>query len=259
MVNNKRYIESVIDDLKKGRMIILTDDQDRENEADLVIAAEHTTPDAINFMARCGRGLICLAMAPTLTDQLQLPLMTTNNSAHLKTNFTVSIDAKEGIHTGISAFDRAKTIRDTIKDNASFCDFVIPGHIFPLKAHPSGVLKRRGQTEGSVDLMNLAQLKPAAVICEMMHEDGHMLQGDDIKRFAGQHQLKILSIQDLVQYRLNHDTTIITKITETQIPTKWKRFRLIAYQTQHDQLTHLAYFMVMLPKDLHWLEYTASV
>ena len=239
-MHNKKHIESVIKDLKQGKMILLTDDSTRENEADLVIAAEYASPDAINFMAKKACGLICLAMAPALIDNLRLLPMAVDNSSHLKTNFTVSIDAKEGIHTGISAYDRAKTIADAIKEDASFHDFVIPGHIFPIGSKLHGVFERRGHTEGSVDLALLAKLKPAAVICEVMHENGHMLTGNELKAFALKHSLKIITINEIVQYRLNHDTTILKEITQTAFPTKWGNFKLIAYQTTYDQATHLA-------------------
>jgi 3,4-dihydroxy 2-butanone 4-phosphate synthase/GTP cyclohydrolase II len=166
--------------------------------------------------------------------------MVINNTAHLRTNFTISIDSKTGIHTGISAFDRAKTIADAIKSNATFADFVAPGHIFPLKANTGGVLKRPGHTEGSVDLVSLAQLKPAAVICEVLHDNGQMLRATDLKAFAFKHSIKTLSIKALINYRLNHDSTILEKITETILPTKWGNLKLSAYQTHHDQNTHIA-------------------
>jgi len=239
-MHNKKHIEAIIKDFQQGKMILLTDDQKRENEADLVIAAEYASPDAINFMAKKARGLVCLAMAPTLVEKLCLPPMVINNSSHLKTNFTVSIDSKEGIHTGISAFDRAKTIADAIKENATFHDFVIPGHIFPLKAKMHGVFERQGHTEGGVDLASLAKLKPAAVICEVMHDNGHMLTGSDLKAFALKHSLKIATIDELVTYRLNYDNSILKEITQTGFPTKWGNFKLIAYQTTYDQATHLA-------------------
>jgi 3,4-dihydroxy 2-butanone 4-phosphate synthase/GTP cyclohydrolase II len=239
-MHNKKHIESVIKDFQQGKMVLLTDDNKRENETDLVIAAEYASPDAINFMAKKACGLICLAMASALIDKLNLPPMVVNNSSHLHTNFTVSIDSKEGIRTGISAFDRAKTIADAIREDATFHDFVVPGHIFPLQAKPKGVLERRGHTEGGVDLASLAKLKPAAVICEVMHDNGHMLTGNELKAFALKHSLKIASIDELVHYRLNHDTTILKEITQTAFPTKWGNFKLIAYQTTYDQATHLA-------------------
>ena len=239
-MQHKTHIKAVIDDFQQGKMILLTDDNTRENEADLIIAAEYASPAAINFMAKHACGLICLAMAPALIDPLHLPPMAIHNSSHLKTNFTVSIDSKIGIRTGISAYDRAKTIADAIKDNATLHDFVMPGHIFPLKAAMHGVLERRGHTEGSVDLALLAHLKPAAVICEVMDDHGHMLTGNKLKAFALKHSLKVASIDDLVKYRLNYDTTIIKKITQTDFPTQWGNFQLIAFETSYDQATHLA-------------------
>jgi 3,4-dihydroxy 2-butanone 4-phosphate synthase/GTP cyclohydrolase II len=235
-----KQIESVIADFKQGKMLLLTDDQNRENEADLIVAAEHATPDIINFMVKEARGLVCLAMHSSLIEKLQLPPMVINNTSHLRTNFTVSIDAKVGIHTGISAFDRAKTIRDAIQPDATFSDFVIPGHVFPLRAVPGGVLKRRGHTEGSVDLTLLAQLTPAAVICEVLHENGQMLTGNDLKTFAFKHSIKTISIDSLTRYRLSNDQTIIKTTTQTTLPTRWGDFKLIAYQTTYDQATHLA-------------------
>jgi 3,4-dihydroxy 2-butanone 4-phosphate synthase/GTP cyclohydrolase II len=239
-MNNRQHIRSAIQDLRNGKMIILTDDASRENEADLVMAAAEVTPKAVNFMAAHAKGLICLAAAPHIIERLQLPLMTADNSSHLSTNFTVSIDAKYGIHTGISAADRAKTILDAVKNHASFNDFVIPGHVFPLKANPHGVLQRPGHTEGSVDLARLADLKPAAMICEIMDEDGHMLQGDTLNAFAKKHRLKIVSIQDIIRYRLRYDTSVIQKAAECQLPTKWGQFKLTAFDTLYDQKTHLA-------------------
>ena len=173
-------VEEAVADIRQGKMVILVDDEDRENEGDLTMAAEHVTPEAINFMARFGRGLICLPMAPELTDRLQLPLMTQRNGSRFGTNFTISIEAREGISTGISAADRAATIKAAVADNARPEDIVSPGHVFPLRAKAGGVLSRTGQTEGSVDLARLAGLKPAAVICEIMRDDGTMARMPDM-------------------------------------------------------------------------------
>ena len=176
--------ETAIDDIRQGKMIILVDDEDRENEGDLTIAAQFVTPEIINFMAKYGRGLICLPMAPDMADALQLPLMTQRNGSRFGTNFTVSIEAREGVTTGISAADRARTILTAVADGAQPDDLVTPGHIFPLRAHPGGVLMRAGQTEGSVDLAKLAGVKPAAVICEIMRDDGEMARMPDLEIFA---------------------------------------------------------------------------
>ncbi|MFA4994577.1 MAG: 3,4-dihydroxy-2-butanone-4-phosphate synthase [Bdellovibrionales bacterium] len=182
-------------------MFILTDDEDRENEGDLVIAADFATPEVINFMAHFGCGLVCLAMAPDLVDRLNLPMMTNNNGARFQTAFTVSIEAREGVTTGISAFDRAHTIKTAIDPRKGPKDIVSPGHVFPLKANPDGVLGRRGQTEGSVDVMRLAGLTPAAVICEVMKDDGTMARMQDLVSFAAIHDMKIGTISDLAVYR----------------------------------------------------------
>ncbi len=195
-------VEEAIADIRQGKMVILVDDEDRENEGDLTMAAEHVTPEAINFMARFGRGLICLPLAPELTDRLQLPLMTQRNGSRFGTNFTVSIEAREGISTGISAADRAATIRATKADKARPDDLVSPGHVFPLRARAGGVLARTGQTEGSVDLARLAGLKPAAVICEIMRDDGSMARMPDLEKFAAEHHIKIAAVHDIIRYRL---------------------------------------------------------
>ena len=193
-------VEEAIADIRQGKMVILVDDEDRENEGDLTMAAEHVTPEAINFMARFGRGLICLPLAPELTDRLQLPLMTQRNGSRFGTNFTVSIEAREGISTGISAADRAATIRAAVADNARPDDLVSPGHVFPLRARAGGVLARTGQTEGSVDLARLAGLKPAAVICEIMRDDGSMARMPDLEKFAAEHHIKIAAVHDIIRY-----------------------------------------------------------
>lgn len=229
-------ISTILNDIKQGKMIILMDDEDRENEGDLVVAAGKITPKIINFMAKHARGLICLAMAPELIDKLNLPLMSTNNGSKFGTNFTVSIEAKEGVTTGISAFDRAKTILTAINGG----DIVTPGHIFPLRAKEFGVLERKGQTEGSVDLVRLVGLKPAAVICEIMNDDGTMARKSDLIKFAKKHKIKIALIKDLIKYRLRQDKSIIQKVSETQLPTEFGSFKLIGYESLHNNTTHLA-------------------
>jgi len=194
-------VDEIVAEAKAHRMFILTDDEDRENEGDLVIAADFATPEVINFMAHFGCGLVCLAMAPDLVDRLNLPMMTNNNGARFQTAFTVSIEAREGVTTGISAFDRAHTIKTAIDPRKGPKDIVSPGHVFPLKANPDGVLGRRGQTEGSVDVMRLAGLTPAAVICEVMKDDGTMARMQDLVSFAAIHDMKIGTISDLAVYR----------------------------------------------------------
>lgn len=232
-------IEGVLDDIKNGKMIILMDDEDRENEGDLYIAGEFATPKAINFMAKYGRGLICLALTEEKINELELPLMTVNNEASFSTAFTVSIDAREGISTGISAYDRAKTIADVIKDAASKQDYVVPGHLFPLKARKGGVLVRAGQTEGSVDLSRLAGLNPYGVICEIMNEDGSMARLEDLKDFANKHKLKIATIRDLIEYRMRTEK-LVFKETEANLPSKYGTFRITAYTNIIDKTTHIA-------------------
>ena len=184
-------VEEAVEDIRQGRMIILVDDEDRENEGDITIAAEHVTPEAINFMAKYARGLICLPLGPSLVDKLELPLMTQRNGSKFGTNFTVSIEARNGVTTGISAADRAHTILTAVADGVRPEDLVTPGHVFPLRAQPGGVLTRAGQTEGSVDLAVLAGLKPAAVICEIMKDDGTMARMPDLEKFAEEHNLKM--------------------------------------------------------------------
>src|SRR5687768_13279806 len=204
----KKSIERVlqaIDEIRNGRMIILVDDEDRENEGDLCVAAELVTPESINFMAKHGRGLICLALDEALLDKLKLPMMVQDNQAALGTAFTVSVEARRGVTTGISAKDRATTIRTAIADDVRPEDLVSPGHIFPLKARRGGVLVRTGQTEGSVDLARLAGLKPAGVICEIMRDDGEMARMPDLEEFSRRHGIAIVSIADLITYRLQHE------------------------------------------------------
>jgi len=201
-------IEKAIQTLQSGRMIILLDSEDRENEGDLVIAAEHATPESINFMATYGRGLICLPMANAMIDKLKLPMMTHHNRSPYGTAFTVSIEAADGVSTGISAADRAKTISVAIDDKTTEHDIIVPGHIFPLRAQDGGVLKRCGQTEGSVDLARLSGLKPAAVICEIINEDGTMSRRCDLEIFSKKHDIPLVTIQDLIDYRIQHEALV---------------------------------------------------
>lgn len=237
-------IEEALADLKQGKMIILVDDEDRENEGDLTIAAEFATPEAINFMAHHCCGLICLTLAPELCDKLALPPMTERNTSLFHTNFTVSIEAREGVTTGISAADRATTILAAVADDARPESIVTPGHIFPLRARPGGVLERTGQTEGSVDLARLAGLKPAGVICEIMKEDGTMARMPDLEIFAEKHGLKIASVHDIIRYRLDHGEVSVRCVAKAHLPTKYGDFMVHAYESSSDgglpQRTHLA-------------------
>lgn len=232
-------IESVLEDLKKGKMIILVDDESRENEGDLTLAAEMVTPEAINFMARNGRGLICLSLAPDIVDQLKLPLMVANNRSPFQTAFTVSIEARQGVTTGISAADRAHTILTAVADDAKPEDLVQPGHVFPLRARRGGVLFRTGQTEGSVDLARLAGLKPAGVICEVMNDDGSMARMPDLEKFAGKHGLKIATVRDVIAYRMRNES-FVHKAAETALPTPFGDFKAIAFVNDLDSHEHLA-------------------
>jgi len=233
-------IPEAIEEIRRGGMIILVDDEDRENEGDLTIAAEHVTPGGINFMAKYGRGLICLAMAPEMVDNLQLPLMAKRNGSKFGTNFTVSIEAREGVTTGISATDRATTILAAVKDSARPDDLVTPGHIFPLRAQSGGVLTRAGQTEGSVDLARLAGLKPAGVICEIMRDDGEMARLPELTAFAGEHGLKIASVKDLIRFRMQAGQVSVRKTAEAEMPTRYGNFTIMAYESENDPSTHLA-------------------
>lgn len=233
-------IEEAIDEIRRGRMVILMDDKDRENEGDLCMAAEKVTPAAINFMATHGRGLVCLPLTEERVRQLGLTMMVSENTSPFGTAFTVSIDAADQITTGISAADRARTILASIADEASPRDLVTPGHIFPLRARNGGVLVRAGQTEGSVDLARLAGLKPAAVICEIMKDDGTMARQPDLMRFAKKHKVKVVTIADLIQYRLNYDSLVYRAATAS-LPTRiGGEFQAIVYNTHVDHSEHLA-------------------
>ena len=232
-------IEAAIRDIKRGKFIILVDDEDRENEGDLVIAAEHVTPQAVNFMAQHARGLICLALTPQRVEELHLPQQAIENTAMFGTAFTVSIDAKHDITTGISAADRAKTIQVAIDPKAKPTDLARPGHIFPLKAQQGGVLKRAGQTEGSVDLARLAGLYPAGVICEIMNDDGTMARVPELTMFAKKHKLKMITIKALIEYRMKRETCV-RRMAGTTLPTKFGEFEASAFESEIDGATHIA-------------------
>jgi 3,4-dihydroxy 2-butanone 4-phosphate synthase/GTP cyclohydrolase II len=241
-------IEAALKDLRQGKMIILVDDEDRENEGDLVAAAEKITPEIVNFMAREGRGLICLTLTEERADRLELPPMVSDNSCTFGTAFTVSIEAKRGVTTGISAADRARTIQVAVADESTVADLARPGHIFPLRAKNGGVLVRTGQTEGSVDMARLAGLKPAGVICEIMNDDGTMARMPQLKPFALKHGLKIVSIADLVAYRMQKEL-LVRRAAETIMPTSSGEFRLVVYENDVDQAQHLALIKGVLNAD----------
>ncbi len=233
-------IEEALSDIRAGKMIILVDDEDRENEGDLTIAADHVTPEAINFMARHGRGLICLSITEERARQLQLPPMVQDNSSPFGTAFTVSIEARKGVTTGISAYDRATTVRVAIAPSARPEDLVRPGHVFPVVARKGGVLVRTGQTEGSVDLARLAGCNPAGVICEVMNEDGTMARVPDLRAFATEHGLKIASIRDLVEFRMRRER-LIKRVGEVHMPVRsGGEFTAIAYRNTMNGDTHIA-------------------
>jgi 3,4-dihydroxy 2-butanone 4-phosphate synthase / GTP cyclohydrolase II len=232
-------IEEAIADIKHGRMVILVDDEDRENEGDLVMAAEKITPEAINFMATQGRGLICLALSPEHADELQLPLMVTENTAPFGTAFTVSIDARRGITTGISAKDRATTILTAVDPKSKPTDLARPGHIFPLRADKGGVLKRAGQTEGSVDLARLAGLRPAGVLCEIMNDDGTMARVPQLQETAKRHHLKLVTIKDLIEYRMQRET-FVREVTQAELPTTFGEFTAHVFENELDHGAHVA-------------------
>ncbi|MHC4958970.1 MAG: bifunctional 3,4-dihydroxy-2-butanone-4-phosphate synthase/GTP cyclohydrolase II [Planctomycetota bacterium] len=232
-------IETVLEDLKAGRMVIMVDDPDRENEGDLCIAAEAITPEAINFMATHARGWICLAIDEDVADQLDLPEMVQDNNSRFRTNFTVTIEAATGVTTGISAHDRARTIQVAMKPGATSADLVRPGHIQPIRARRGGVLVRTGQTEGSVDLARMAGLRPAAVICEIMNEDGSMSRMPDLEAFAAEHGINICSVAQIVEHRRRHER-LIERIESVRMPTVHGDFMLHAYRSLVDQRPHFA-------------------
>jgi 3,4-dihydroxy 2-butanone 4-phosphate synthase/GTP cyclohydrolase II len=233
-------IEEAIEEIRRGRMVILVDDEDRENEGDLTMAAEKVTPEAINFMTKYGRGLLCLSMTPEKIQSLELPMMVNNNKSPFGTGFTVSIEAAKGVTTGISAHDRAVTIITAVDKDASPKDLISPGHVFPLRARGGGVLVRAGQTEGSVDLARLAGFTPAGVICEVMNDDGTMARLPDLMVMAERHGLKICTIKDLIKYRM-HNERLVRRGAETTLPTDFGGdFRLIVYENDVDKHNHVA-------------------
>ena len=235
-------IEEILEDIKAGKMVIVCDDEDRENEGDLTMAAELVTAEDINFMATEGRGLICLPMAGEILDRLDIPEMVTHNASRMGTAFTASIEAKDGITTGISAADRAHTCRVAVDDVTGPEDLVMPGHVFPLRAKSGGVLQRAGQTEAAVDLARLAGLKPAGVICEIMKEDGTMARVPDLEKFSREHDVKLVTVAQIIEYRHAYETQV-TCAVETKLPTPFGEFRLRAYENEIDDLTHVALVM----------------
>ena len=241
-------ITEIIDEIHRGRMVVLMDDEDRENEGDLLLAAAHARAEDINFMARFGRGLICLTLTQERCQQLALPLMSSDVHRRLSTAFTVSIEAAEGVTTGISAADRAATIRVAVKPNAKPTDIVTPGHIFPLMAKKGGVLARAGHTEAGCDLARLAGVEPAAVICEIMNEDGTMARLPQLEQFAAEHGLKIGTIADLIRYRTEHESTV-QRVSECRLPTDYGEFRVVAYHDDIGDAVHLALVRGELRKD----------
>jgi 3,4-dihydroxy 2-butanone 4-phosphate synthase/GTP cyclohydrolase II len=238
MKNHKRVVEA-INAIKNGEMVILVDDEDRENEGDLCFAAEFTTPEKINMMAKYARGLICLTLTPEWTDKLNLPMMVEDNHSRYKTGFTISIEAREGVTTGISAGDRSHTILTAIKEDVKPSDIVKPGHIFPLRAKKGGVLARTGQTEGSVDLAKLAGLKAAGVICEIMNEDGTMARMPELEKFSKDLNIPIVTIEDIIAFRLEHETLVKPKI-ETKLQTVYGEFKTVIYESSISNKEHLA-------------------
>jgi 3,4-dihydroxy 2-butanone 4-phosphate synthase/GTP cyclohydrolase II len=232
-------IEEALEDLAAGKFVVVTDDEDRENEGDLVIAAEHVTPDAVNFMATHARGWICLALTPEGCDELGLELQAAKNDSAFETPFTVTIEAAEGVTTGISAADRAVTIRTAVDPAKGKRDIVTPGHVSPLKAKPGGVLERTGHTEASVDLARLAGCEPAGVICEIMNEDGSMARVGDLKAYCHKHRLKMITIADLIAYRRRHDK-LVERVVQTALPTTFGVFDVVGYRSLVDEKHHVA-------------------
>src|SRR5512147_1333915 len=226
-------IEEAIEDIRRGRMVVVCDDENRENEGDLTLAAQFATPEAVNFMATHGRGLICLALTDERCNELGLNLMAAKNEAPFQTAFTVSVEAREGVTTGISAADRARTVQVAIDPHSQPEDLVQPGHVFPLKAKDGGVLERTGQTEASVDLARLAGLIPAGVICEIMRDDGTMARVPDLTEFCREHDMKMLTVAELIRYRL-HNERYLQRLGEALVPTRFGEFRMVAYQSDVD-------------------------
>jgi len=235
-------ISEAIEDIKAGKFVIVVDDEDRENEGDFIMAAEKVTPEAINFMAKHGRGLICMPITGERLDELKIPMMASNNTSHFGTAFTVSVEAKHGTSTGISTADRAKTVQTLIHPKTKPEDIVMPGHTFPLRARDGGVLVRAGQTEATVDLARLAGLYPAGVCCEIMNEDGSMARLPQLEALAKKFDLKIVSVADLIAYRYRHER-LVTRVAEAKLPTQFGNFRVIAYKSSTDADEHLAMVM----------------
>lgn len=242
-------IDEIIEDFCQGKMVVIMDDEERENEGDLVIAATHVRPEDVNFMARYGRGLICLTLTRERCQQLRLPVMVNENKTAHSTNFTLSIEAATGVTTGISAIDRARTIRCAVAQDAKPDDLVQPGHIFPLMAQSGGVLRRAGHTEAGCDLAHLSDLEPAAVIVEILNEDGTMARKPDLEVFAQKHQLKIGTIADLIHYRIQNEHTL-ERISKCYFPTEYGDFYLHSYQDSYDDNLHLALVMGEISKDI---------
>ena len=237
---SEQRIARAIEAFQKGEFVILVDDEDRENEGDLAVAAEKITPEKINFMAKYGRGLICLAITEDRADELNLPLMVQDNTSKFETAFTISIEAKKGVTTGISAHDRAVTILTAIADETTAEDLARPGHVFPLRAKRGGVLVRTGQTEGSVDLAKIAGMKPAAVICEIMNDDGTMARMPQLEKFSEEHNIPILTVADIIEYRLKKEI-LVHRVSEAKIPTLYGGdFQMILYENEVDDFQHIA-------------------
>src|ERR671938_631473 len=232
-------IEEALEDIRAGKMVVVCDAEDRENEGDLTIAAQFVTPEAINFMAKEGRGLICLALSPERCDELGLDLMAAKNESPFETAFTVSIEAPEGVTTGISAADRAHTVQVAIDPETKPHDLVQPGHIFPLKAKAGGVLERTGQTEAAVDLARIAGLNPAGVICEIMNDDGTMARVPQLRRFAERHGLLMITIADLIKYRIRTES-LVKRVASAKLPTTYGEFQIHAFENVVDRQTHVA-------------------
>jgi 3,4-dihydroxy 2-butanone 4-phosphate synthase/GTP cyclohydrolase II len=245
-------VEEAVELYQRGQLVIIVDDEDRENEGDLCVAAEKVTPEAINFMARYGRGLICLALTEERCKELDLPLMVENNTSNYGTAFTVSIEARGRVTTGISAFDRAETVKAAIDPKTRPQDLLRPGHLFPLRARKGGVLKRAGQTEASVDLAAIAGMTPAAVICEIMNEDGTMARMPDLRQFAVHHGLKIISVADIIKYRMQHEKHVHC-LASPRLPTPYGEFRVYAYKSDITGEEHVAMVMGEIAENEHVL------
>ena len=232
-------IEEALEDMRQGKMVVVCDDENRENEGDLTMAAQFVTPEAINFMRKEGGGLICLALTPERCDELGLDLMTLKNESQMQTQFTVTIEARDGVTTGVSAQDRARTIQVAVDPRSGPDDLVQPGHVNPLKAKPGGVLERTGHTEASVDLARLAGLNPSGVICEIQNEDGSMARGEDLAAYCWKHQLKMITIADLIAYRRRHEK-LVERVVSTRLPTAFGEFVAVGYRSMVDNKHHVA-------------------